>query len=843
MYFFKKLLFRGWVYVKNMMLTNKITLWWNSKSASAFKEIAMSALCGLILVSAAFPEVAFLGATFRYNDITYERVTSHAAQPVNIFPVSYYRQFWHWHLDMGGAYIQSEPSMEFIRVSLQNGESPYWNPYSASGALGPETLVDNKFAIINWIYAILGGGQRVFDLIVLASAWLAIACMHRFLRGICKLPQISAWGGAVFYLLNGFVVAGLVSNVLWSYIFIPPCLLACSRLLEKPNLRRLAVTSITIAAILSFTFIPTTTISLLVTVAISLFYLWACADNKTQIIKGILFLFAAGIIAFCLVASIYFPIIENLLFDSAELQAFSDRGVPFTAHWLSLLSLFSSSHFFVSYAAFSLAEYSAYHGLGVLGNTYHLGVVAILFIAFALVVKNKARLHQILVWGCFAIAFLALLRIFGLPGYSWLIAQIPVLGRFGINYWWSGVMLPGAILVAFGLRNIVIKEITKCRLIITLCMVWSIFLALIIAVYYIGTLSPQWVLHDRQIRYVSTMIIFMVVTTVLIVLFTYAKKNIWNNILGWSLTLFLAVNLYSENKHLFFEVPDFFEKERPEVQFLQENAGLHRVLGIGRPQPVRPERSAAWGIYVIGSNNMSIMPAYENLYRNNIELYPSQRLSIFLTTEWVQDTPELNRINTFFLDITGVRYLVMPAHFENYVAYWEDQGFFKVAYFPASTVPGIKIFENPNVWPRAFWLSKDHLPIDGDRMLAPELHKLLKDVNIIHYHHAHLTMQGNAEFDGIVVLTDNWHRNWSAELNGEKAEILIVHETFRGIHVPPGDFEITMSYRPSTLTIALLLTGASFVFCLFGLVFPRRFWHKIYKKERNEPWQREESAI
>ena len=393
----------------------------------ARKELAISWICGLLLVVAAFPEVAFLGATFRANDITFHLAT-HIEEDVNVFPANSHRQVWHAQHDLGGAFLQSVPGMEFMRVSLQNGESLYWNPYSACGSLGPETLVDNKFAVVNWIYALFGGGQRVFDLLFLASVWLAVASIHRFLRGVCNLSQIAAWAGAAFFAFNGFSVANLGTNVTWSYYFLPPCLLACSRLLEQANPRRLVAASISVAAVLSFTFIPTTAIGLLTVVAVSICYLLGCSERKEQLLKGLVSLFAAGIIALCLVSAIYLPIVESILFDAADLHLLTQRQTPPPVYWTSLLSLFSSSHYYESYNAFWHSEYAAYHGLHKAYSSFHVGIVAAFFAGFALVAKHQHNSRRFLVWGSLAIMLISFARIFGLPGYSWLVAQIPIFG-------------------------------------------------------------------------------------------------------------------------------------------------------------------------------------------------------------------------------------------------------------------------------------------------------------------------------------------------------------------------------------------------------------------------------
>ena len=831
-------------------LTNKIKDL-VTQNHRAWKEIVISVLCGLVLVMYSFPEVAFLGATLRVNDIVFHFMKSYhgnveAAEHINILPVSPHRSYLHAQRDWWGSFLQSEPGMEFMLRSVQNRESPFWNPYSACGALGPETMADNKFAVVNWIYAFLGGGQRLFNLLFLASVWFAAVCMHRFLRGVCKLSQVASCVGAAFFVLNGWSVSGLNANLTWSYYFLPACLLACCRLIEQFNLRRLAVTSIAIASVLSFTFLPTTTMNLLTVAAVCLCFLAARSSRKADYIKPLISLFVAGILAFCLVSAIYLPIIESLLLDVRELYIYGERVArPF--HWLSLFSLFSSSHFIESYDAHRLPEYAHFARVWGVHNVVHIGIVAAFLVGFALVIKKQERLHHFFTWGSFLIMLLFLFRIFGMPGVTQLIDSIPLIGGISIVYLWTGAILPATILVAFGMNYFESEKIISWKPIVA---VWATIMFLGISFNFVGFREMPPVLSGRQVQHLVTMAVFMLASTMIIILIAHAKKSelrfsggkskaknlkvkksliFRSNILCWVLALLLFVNLVSEKKFLYFILPDFFvaSAQRPDVQFLSEKAGLYRVLGMGSSVPVHAEQSAAWGIYVIGSTNLAILPTYEQFYRSIIELYSWQEPEVFLTTMHVIDTPHENIIKPFGLNVMGVRYIVFPETYANYASYWENYGFVEVAHF--SRPYGVRIFENPHVWPRAFWLPTEYL-LANNMMFEPEFRCELSEVNISSYHHAHLTLNGFIERDGVVVLTDNWHRNWRAVLNGEAVEIVHVHGTFRGVHVSAGDFVISMSYRPSTLNFALFLMGFGLAFCALGLLVPNHTWKNIIRK-------------
>src|SRR5262249_12292240 len=129
-----------------------------SKSENLFPSLSFQNLAvPLLAVCLVFPDVVFLGASLRITDQV-------QGGQLHFPPITLYPHYSHQQWDAGlsdyfGAFFQSEPMMEFMRRSLREGQSPYWNPYSAAGSLGPETLVDNKFSAFTLAYALLGGGQ------------------------------------------------------------------------------------------------------------------------------------------------------------------------------------------------------------------------------------------------------------------------------------------------------------------------------------------------------------------------------------------------------------------------------------------------------------------------------------------------------------------------------------------------------------------------------------------------------------------------------------------------------------------------------------------------------------
>jgi hypothetical protein len=182
------------------------------------------------------------------------------------------------------------------------------------------------------------------------------------------------------------------------------------------------------------------------------------------------------------------------------------------------------------------------------------------------------------------------------------------------------------------------------------------------------------------------------------------------------------------------------------------------------------------------------------------ELDPGQRWGTFLSLGNVQDTPTKNHFDWQALDLLGVKYVLLPSRHAAYEADLRAQGLRLV-----QDTPFFKVFANPGVLPRAFTIDV------ADRMAREvELPEKLRDqitpAEIIKYRNAKVTIDGEAVAPRLLVLTNNWHPNWTAIVNGTPTPIVKVDGTFRGVWVPAGKFQVEMLYSPKSLPLALALS-------------------------------------
>lgn len=67
--------------------------------------------------------------------------------------------------------------------------------------------------------------------------------------------------------------------------------------------------------------------------------------------------------------------------------------------------------------------------------------------------------------------------------------------------------------------------------------------------------------------------------------------------------------------------------------------------------------------------------------------------------------------------------------------------------------------------------------------------------NMIQYEPDYIKIKGTSDKPGILILTDTFHRRWSALVNGKAVPILPAYYTLRGIPVPQGKFILELTYK------------------------------------------------
>lgn len=808
-------------------------------------------LIAFFLICVTFPDVIFQGASLRITDQIagaehhlplYSRygvvsnITTQPAEAKNYFPdhfplfqriksrvkstelyqlinktyldVFYNHQWWDSYTDYGGSLYQSDPMIDFMRYCLWSQNSPYWNPYSAAGQFGPETLVDQKFSVFSLFNAILGGGTFVYNMTLLFFYFLGTYFIYRIAQKQLLISPLGGIAMGVFYLFNGYIVANTSSNVALNYLVIPMCLYASLAFIEAWSALRFIAVLFSFAALLTYTFMPTTIASMIGIYGILIGYAYVLKRrgiliNNSQVVIKIGIHLGAVLLAVCLLSFLYLPIFESFN-STGVLQMYSKRTF-YAANWQGILSLFSSSHFFESYGAMEEGVFPF------IGNVvFHFGIAALCLMACAIGKWKQEKTPLVII--CLAVILLVLCRIFGMPGISYIFSIIPIVGNLGCQYWWATIVFPMLFLVGIGVDNLETKRSLRIPLLI---------------IIGIGILA--WVgvwrtygIHEPHIEYkIYSNIMLGIITfaACILVLIACQMKSIRGcKVIAFILTALMFFELVTDGKVLHYQASDVFSQPPSDINFIKSHIGLYRTMTIGNLygplHGLRPEMSSAYQIQEITSMNEGGIQNYIRYFHKIFVFGGANPVDpMFPTLLYFEDKPEINKIDWKEINFLGVQYIILPSYFKNYQEVFLKQGLRLV--FENATV---KIFENPYVLPRAFSIN---LPKIGDATevnLPPKYITKLNKTDIVLYRNAEVQLKGYADKPMLVVLTDNWQKGWKAKVNGFSTPIVRVNDTFRGVWVEPGQYIITMYYQPKTLLISMILTTMVLAFILVLLL-------------------------
>ncbi|MBX9914335.1 MAG: hypothetical protein K2Y25_10580 [Pseudomonadaceae bacterium] len=790
-----------------------------TKRLSVSRRTLEAYLVALLLLAAAFPDVLFKDASLRLTDQITGAYTAVPLKPFYAIPNT--TGWWAGYNDNGGATYQSEPMMQFMVNSIQNGESPYWNPYSAAGALGPEALVDQKFSAMTLVNAVFGGGSLTYNVVILVALYFGIFFIYRTVRDVLGLSRIAATAAGVFYLLNGYITANLGSNVTQSYLYVPVCIYAALMFVDRVSVFRWGMVVLAFSLFFSCTFMPTTITSLIAMGIIVVGILIGDVRSGRYSIKiGFIILLLLGLSllgSMLLLAPLYFPFLENLK-SLGTLEDYSKRSFWGLRYPNAIASFFTSSHFFESYnAAEPNAAFFKGSSLSFVGNTvFHSGIIAI-GLAGCAVSKHTTRFTCLVLLCLISVAFVVM-RLFDPIWIQEFFSRLPIVGNIGSQYWWPVIMFPMVFLIGFGVNNLQDNNyhVLPCLALMTVG---------IASLFKVYTLFG---LQEPHLSYKHGALISFVGLVALMVLLVLGRKFFAKKIAVHSTLTIVVVLMFVElmllGKMVRFERNDLFSNMPLALQYVKDHIGNYRTLNFGQGG-LYPELGSAFNIQEVSTMNQGGLPEFRDYFYSSIDLESSQRLGYHATTPLgsfpslilIQDKPETNSINWDAINFLGVKYLLLPLTYTSYRAKLKSLGFEEV-YQSLATV----VVENKKVLPRAFVI--DAIRVTGrEDITLPQGYQLdFVPASIDSYHNAEITISGKVDQESLIVLSDSWHSNWKAMLNGKSTPIVKVDKAFRGVIVPKGSYVIKMEYQPKSLPWAISSSLIMLLLLLFLILKQKR---------------------
>lgn len=765
------------------------------------------ALAAFTLVLLLFADVVFKGASLAPLDYDRALLTDHEASPVSLYPELEGRKLTDSWADIGANSWQFQPAVRVMTDFIRTGESPWWNPYDATGRMGPESMVDLQFSIVTITAALFGGTSTALSFVLLAlyfgTSFTLIRALNRFL----ELSFLASCTAAAVYLLGGFSLGNLNGAILQPYFLAPLVFLAILSLAERPSASALALAALGQAVLFAATFFPTMVLASVAVHSIALVFSMGRAGSAGERIRLAAWQLSVPVLAFCLMAFLYLPIFEANLNYVDVVSGYNARSTP--GYSLeSALSLFTPKHFWQSYRAFRVEP--GWPALKMEPWVFHIGVIASLLGASGFARYRSRRTTAVALVSALLVA-ITVGQMFGIPPFT-LIDRLPFFSFVRNEYWPALAGLPIAVLVALGLDCLgTWGDIPFGAVSATIVLSF---------LYLLIKLRMPFLQPERLYVFLFLAIFLYGLTGVLLLLFrTQRSRQIrWALALGVFFEGVYYMNtLHAARSHRDEQLPASIQWVKRQIP----SSNGDRVLNIGG-SGIMPDWGGAIKVPELGAIEVSIVPEYSRFY--NKQIGNGLFLSFYSPDSKFLFTRES-------LSAVGVRFVIVERGFAVAIERLERMGL-KVVQQDQVRL----IFENPVPAPRAFLavnvvsseLTPWELPPSGGDVTTLDARLIaaasaagiatkfqstadLGTVAFESYHNTSMRIRASNHVPAMLVVMDSWHPNWKARVDGVNVHVGCVDTAFRGVVLPAGNHIIEFTYRPKTLTAGLWISISSLV--------------------------------
>lgn len=749
----------------------------------------------------AFYDVTFLGKTFKATTANSQALTN------GVYGQENNRPRW---IPVNGtdAPVSEEPFYEFIKQNLRRGILPLWNPHQACGFALIGMLEVGMFYPLNLILYLLPNTIS-WDVLIFARLFLAGLFTFFFMRhlGYRKTPSLCA---ALVFMLSGpmTLLQYWTANV---DLLTPLLFISLDKLLKETNRRSVAMTALVVAATL---FAGHPEHVFLVNFYGLVFFVFRFLTLKptTPISKIVLSYGLSYILGIGLAAIVFFPFVRN--FHGEFWHGHPDgTGLLMEEQRDRVLSL-ALPYFFQKQNLTYDFTFAGWWG-------GYLGTLPLAFASLALFKKQNNGLNYF-----FAVmAFLIIGKAYGLPIINWL-GYLPLFDtcRYAIHTP-PLACLTVAILCGMGVSLLrEQKDLFKKGLPLTLGLLSIVGLHL-------------WILREAKhfsISLNASLFALAVLTIFQIVLWVndraLLKPKVRNGILVAIIFLELFSYIHRERPRRF----DSFAKV-PYIEFLRNRPEISRSYGLF--WAFYPNTATGFMVDDLGYF-LGLVPQRYVTFVNSF--LREGHFKNDLRPPSLRATP-IERANHPILDLLNVRYFIVPSETQLKKLLRNSEKLFN------SDSPiyndEVRIYERPSALPRAFIVHRAVFEPDEQKLiklmqrLGPALREgaailYPRDNQIIHLLNGlpvsdqstvkilslqanEVVLEANMENPGFVVLSDAYHPDWRADIDGKSTQVYQTNYLLRSVFVPAGQHTIKFSFIPLSFYAGAVVSLASFLILLF----------------------------
>jgi hypothetical protein len=275
---------------------------------------------------------------------------------------------------------------------------------------------------------------------------------------------------------------------------------------------------------------------------------------------------------------------------------------------------------------------------------------------------------------------------------------------------------------------------------------------------------------------------------------------------------------------------DFRRANPRTVEFLRRQPGKFRLFPLPSYGFLSDHRFHLNGADIVSAFNNYTLRRYDRLLQ---ELRPVEQLyqAKFGGRQVPHDDDQMLGAIQPLLNLVNARYIVTPRPVE-----LKAEGFPEV--FAAE---GVRLYENPGALPW-FQLIAHAVVMEDERQILQTLRDgqvdlattvILEQVPPLSlpglgadrshdsvsprkydYHHGIIRVSSRAAGPRMLVVSDNYHPNWQATVDGNPVDIVRANYVWRAVPIPPGDHEVEFTYHSAPVAWARTVSGG----CLLMLL-------------------------
>ena len=715
------------------------------------------------------------------------------------------------------------PFFQVARESFLQGEFPLWNPYIMAGT---PLLANSQSALLfplNWPFYLL---PLFLGFTVSALLKMFIASMGAYaLSRRLSLSHLSA-------ILAGTIYTFSVFNIFWLNhphtnvtIFFPWLLLLAEHIIQRPSPTAMALLGLTVGIQLLGGHVE---IAFQIAFAVTLFFLFRLIDYGKD--WRALFLrfkvFVGGYtLGFFLAGIMMIPFLE-FLSQSATWQVRSEAN-PFFLKPIGFISAFLPDFFTQKGWSSDLIGYHAF--------SLYTGIFP-LIMAMTLVVSQPKRIAVFFA----GLSLFALSVVFGLPPFFPLLTSLPLFKQAPNFYLVIFYVLGMSLLGGMGmdlvltvneddrLRRKVKKVLILVGLALSFLFIGLLFLAMRTPSFFLDlkgfkgpSISP-WSDLLRQIGNTGVRTLLFAGLGSIVIAVALRIRRL-RGLLGIFVIGVTFVDLFIAGTKWNPTVPIHWARAPlpPVAHFLRQDQDTYRIAGIG---PVMaPNLATLCRFQDVRGYDVPVEFRYHHFFQKALKGE---------TNWWIYEFPKLEWESVPFLSLLNVKYVLsldpLPPPFS--LVYNQE----------------VKVYQNPQAFPRAFLVHRIETVQDGpaalERTMAlgPELRrvavlegplpqslsklpdqkeeKIIEDrVQMVAYTSRRLEMEVETSLPGLLVLGDTYFPGWKAQVDGKEKPVLRVNYLLRGIEVDSGHHRVRFFYCPLSFYIGFgltMITGAVILWCL-----------------------------